>query len=148
MKIFDIENNYLRSWRNNLIVYSLFCCFITISIGTVFLFTSLGQYNIPENIAVIDYNTVECATGLKKTKIFLHYGLRKSNVVGLTEALCDDVRMKQRFSSIKGQWQHNNIHKLSMFRLPKNSHCFNAYTIRLCKDAVLTEFPLNIIRIG
>ena len=120
MKIFDIENNYLRSWRNNLIVYSLFCCFITISIGTVFLFTSLGQYNIPENIAVIDYNTVECATGLKKTKIFLHYGLRKSNVVGLTEALCDDVRMKQRFSSIKGQWQHNNIHKLSMLRDPYN----------------------------
>ena len=101
MKIFDIENNYLRSWRNNLIVYSLFCCFITISIGTAFLFTSLGQYNIPENIAVIDYNTVECATGLKKTKIFLHYGLRKSNVVGLTEALCDDVRMKQHQGDIK-----------------------------------------------
>ncbi len=120
MKIFHIENNYLRSWRNNFIVYTIFCTLLTISLGAIFLFTSTGQYNIPENIAVVDYNTVECATGLKNTKIFALYGLRRSNVVTLTKTLCDDLRMKQRFSSIKGQWQHNNIHKLSMLPDPYN----------------------------
>ena len=120
MKIFHIENNHLLSWCNNFIAYTACCFLLTISIGAVFLFTSLGQYNIPEDIAVIDYNTVECETGLKSTKIFALYGLRRSNVVRLTKTLCDDVRMKQQFSRIKGQWQHNNIHKLSMIPNPYN----------------------------
>jgi hypothetical protein len=120
MKIFDIENNYLLSWRNNFIAYATFCFLLTIFIGTVFLFTGLGQYNIPESIAVMDYNTIECETGLKNTKIFSLYGLRRSSVVKLTKTLCDDVRMKQRYSRIKGQWQHNNIHKLSMLLSPYN----------------------------
>jgi len=109
--------NALKEPIPNILYYILLCVSIVVVLS-LFYIQLLKQTGEHLEIRSEPYNTVECVTSLENGETFLIYGWNKFNVSLLMKFLCSDSRIAQKYSVIKGQWQHHKAKNLSALSKP------------------------------
>ena len=81
-----------------------------LSIVILFVVLWIGWIGInPVHMQPVEYNTYECDTESGVTEIFRLHALDGKSGRELSDLLCNNSQIRQRFGSVVVQWKHKNI---------------------------------------